>query len=90
MKSIAKFIAELGVNQNWIAANAHFWFAMSFILLAHGSIFAAIAFLVIAGLKEFWFDATFEEPKQSFEDNAIDFTEYALGIVFGFFLSGVL
>ena len=37
----------------------------------------------LAALKEFWFDARYELPKQEFADNALDFAFYFLGLVVG-------
>ncbi|HYX20484.1 MAG TPA: DUF1653 domain-containing protein [Thermoanaerobaculia bacterium] len=39
--------------------------------------FAAVA--VAAAIKEFWYDARYELPKQTFGDNLMDFAFYALG-----------
>jgi len=36
--------------------------------------------LALAAIKEFWFDATYETPKQTFANNATDFGGYSLGI----------
>jgi hypothetical protein len=35
--------------------------------------------VVFALIKEFWYDATYELPKQTFADNAMDFGFYCLG-----------
>jgi hypothetical protein len=36
-----------------------------------------------AAIKEFWYDATYELPKQTFKDNLIDFLFYELGSLVG-------
>jgi hypothetical protein len=47
--------------------------------------------MLAAGLKEFWFDATYEQPHQSFEDNATDFLGYMAGLSLaaGFIAKGI-
>ncbi len=32
-------------------------------------------------LKEFWYDATYEIPHQTFKDNMLDFSMYSVGIL---------
>ena len=85
--SLASWIAKLGMNPTFIAQNAHCWFAYSVLMTAH-LLFPTLAFawlalpaLILAAIKEFWFDATNEVPKQDFSDNATDFSGYALGVV---------
>jgi len=41
--------------------------------------YGVLAIAVWATLKEFWFDATYETPKQSFMNNLTDFLFYGLG-----------
>jgi hypothetical protein len=43
--------------------------------------------LLVAGVKEFWYDANYELPKQSWKDNLMDFSFYALGGLAGVGLS---
>lgn len=43
-------------------------------------LFAAL-FVIYAAVKEFWYDANFELPKQTTFDNVLDFTFYMVGIV---------
>lgn len=79
---IKDMIAKVGVNPYFIAFNAHCWFA-----------FAVMTFLpywptlfvgfVLAGVKEFYFDANFERPHQTFFDNLTDFLGYAAGLLIG-------
>jgi hypothetical protein len=40
----------------------------------------AIGIMVFALVKEFWYDAKYELPKQTFITNLIDFSFYALGV----------
>lgn len=81
---LAAFIAELGENPNFIAFNAHCWFAYAsvFTLASFGvdALPVCAAVIVAAGIKEFWFDATQEkDPPQTFLDNLEDFAGYAGG-----------
>jgi hypothetical protein len=85
--SLTSWIAKLGVNPTFIAQNAHCWFAYSVLITAH-LLFPDLAFawlalpaLALAAIKEFWFDASNEVPKQTFADNATDFSGYVLGVV---------
>lgn len=84
---IARLIAELGEDPLFIAFNAHCWFAFAIVSTAsiHGYPFQAAGICAIAaGLKEFWFDATYEhDPPQTFWDNLEDFGGYAAGIILG-------
>jgi hypothetical protein len=38
----------------------------------------------LAALKEFWYDANYEQPKQAFLDNLLDFSFYLGGILVAF------
>jgi hypothetical protein len=40
----------------------------------------AVGLLGYAALKEFWFDANYEVPHQTFANNMTDFSFYCLGI----------
>jgi hypothetical protein len=39
--------------------------------------------VVAAGVKEFWYDANYELPKQTWQDNLMDFSFYVLGGLVG-------
>ncbi len=39
------------------------------------------AMMLYALLKEFWYDATYEIPRQTFGDNMLDFSMYFLGVL---------
>lgn len=41
--------------------------------------YAAAGMMLWATLKEFWYDANYETPKQSFRNNLTDFSFYGLG-----------
>lgn len=43
----------------------------------------AAPFVLYAGLKEFWYDANYELPRQTALDNWTDFSFYMLGLVLG-------
>jgi hypothetical protein len=42
-----------------------------------------IAMVAYAAIKEFWYDARFETPHQTFTDNLLDFTFYCVGVGIG-------
>lgn len=41
----------------------------------------ALLMALYAGLKEFWYDATYEIPHQTTKDNMLDFSMYVVGIL---------
>lgn len=82
--SLAASIAKVGEDPNFIAFNAHCWFAYAlvFTLAAYGvpTLPVCVVVIVVAGIKEFWFDATQEkDPPQTFADNLEDFAGYVGG-----------
>jgi hypothetical protein len=95
--SLSSFIARVGTNPTFIATMAHAGVAYGVIYTLgqhlHGERFGLVLGLGIlaAGLKEFWFDATYEQPHQSFEDNATDFLGYMAGLSLaaGFIAKGI-
>lgn len=74
-------------NPTFLAQTAHFFGAVSVIMIsnhfwdAKGMWIVASIFVVLAFIKEFWYDLTFELPKQTLIDSVLDFTFYILGIV---------
>jgi hypothetical protein len=78
-------IAKIGQDPDFIAFNAHWGFAY-FVLhfwlsrypAEHWSIIAVA--LVLAAVKEFWFDIRYETA-QTWQDGALDFFGYAVGIM---------
>lgn len=73
----------------YLAQAAHFLGAVSGVLafaaffgLAHVWI-PLVGGVAAAALKEFWYDATYELPKQTWKDNLLDFCFYALGMAVG-------
>lgn len=84
--SLAAFVARIGTNMQFVAFNAHWGVTYALLsMLAHAiptaSIWpGALVVLIAAAVKEFWFDATYESPKQSFADNLEDFAGYAAGV----------
>lgn len=76
--------------QNVTAQVAHFGAAFAIIAvfmlrLPHYSHYGIVGMFVYAGLKEFWYDANYEKPKQSSSANVLDFSMYVAGIVSAFF-----
>jgi hypothetical protein len=81
-------------NPQYLAQIGHFLGGIALILLV--TIFTwkieytSITFItgvVAAAIKEFWYDANYELPKQTWQDNLMDFSFYLLGGVIGFGLS---
>lgn len=82
--SVSSFIAKTGTNPAFIAFNAHCWFAFAVVhavcaLTSAG--WPALIAILLAGIKEFWFDARYEVPVQTLIDNLEDFLGYTVGIV---------
>jgi multisubunit Na+/H+ antiporter MnhB subunit len=65
----------LGAYSVMITAG-HFWGHV-------GCIIAAIVFTALTAVKEFWYDANYEIPKQTNFDNILDFSMYAVGTIIG-------
>jgi ABC-type uncharacterized transport system permease subunit len=83
-------IATIGVNPYFIAFNAHCWFAFAIMTFAHNLSWWAFGVCVLlAGVKEFWFDAHYETPKQTFMDNFTDFLGYLTGLLIGALWAGM-
>jgi hypothetical protein len=78
--SLSTFIAKTGQDPNFIAWQAHMWFA--FAVISVGGVWAIPVAFIAAALKEFWFDVTYED-KQTMTDGLLDFAGYASGIVLG-------
>lgn len=74
-------------DPNFLAASAHFFGAYSVIMTANylwghtACLIAAGAFAITAAAKEFWYDAHYEIPAQTTEDNLFDFSTYMLGVL---------
>ena len=79
MNALTAWIAKKGMDSEFIAGNAHCWFAFS-VVTVFGHAWVGLPFLALAAVKEFWFDANFETPTQTAEDNLIDFGTYLLGV----------
>lgn len=78
---ISTWIARIGSNSQFVAFNAH-W-GVTYFLLHVASPYASLwvlipAVLLLAAMKEFWFDAHYEQG-QTFADNAQDWAGYAIG-----------
>ena len=80
--SLSAFIAKVGVNPVWIAANAHCWFAFA-VVTVFPSWWTVGAGIAIATAKEFVFDARNEVPKQTAFDNWTDLAGYCAGLALG-------
>ena len=47
------------------------------------ALISAALLTLYAGLKEFWYDANYELPKQTTFDNVLDFSMYCVGMTIG-------
>ena len=85
--SLRSVFAKIATNPDFIAFNAHCFFAafcVSTALLLGGSfLWVPIIATILAGIKEFYIDARYETPIQSFMDNLDDFIGYMAGICLG-------
>ena len=77
-------------NPQFLAQIGHSLGGLSIILVTayftHGFIpvlVAAGAIVVAAAIKEFWYDANYELPKQTSTDNWMDFGFYMVGMIVG-------
>jgi hypothetical protein len=72
-------------NPTFLAQSAHFFAAYSVMMTADhfwgktASLITAGIFMAVAAVKEFWYDANYEIPKQTNFDNILDFSGYAVG-----------
>ncbi|MHB8414009.1 MAG: hypothetical protein ACYDB1_01245 [Acidiferrobacteraceae bacterium] len=87
MNKVSTFVAALGENPNFVAFMAH-GFAAAYISsrFPHGlpRLIASGAAVVVAAVKEFWFDLRYEKtPPQTFHDSLLDFIGYMTGLVVG-------
>lgn len=87
---LKKYLTNKWMNDaNVLAQIGHFLGGYGVVLTAAflGGRWAAaslgVALLAYAGVKEFWYDANYEIPKQTDADNWLDFSMYAAGIVIG-------
>lgn len=85
--SISTAIASVGESPNFIAFNAHCWFAFFVVVVVAEFvplIFVLIACLIAAAIKEYWFDLKYEtNPVQTVKDSTMDFLGYLSGICIG-------
>jgi hypothetical protein len=77
LTKLRSLIATVGVNPDFIAFNAHAGFAYAIVHTFGVRLLPVV--LVVAAVKEFWFDANYEVPKQTTQDNVTDFVGYATG-----------
>ena len=81
------WIAKLGQSIQFVAFFAHAGVAALVVEHSTWPQTTAIGILVLAGIKEFWFDAKYEtSPRQTFYDNLGDFAGYLAGAGLGLLL----
>jgi hypothetical protein len=80
--TIKSTFSNIATNPDFIAFNAHCWFAY---MLVHTFHVTWVFWWVLIGsaIKEFYIDKHFESPPQSFMDNLKDWLGYALGSFLG-------
>jgi hypothetical protein len=76
--AIKKFLSVFA-DAKWVGQYSHFAWAYGVVFTFYGD-WTIAAFLAAASIKEFYVDKHFEF-QQSFADNALDFSTYALGVV---------
>lgn len=87
-------------NPQYLAQVGHFLGGLCLMLLAtlaaiiwgHRDVIPCATFgvgLLLAGVKEFWYDMKYELPKQTWADSGMDFCFYALGGMVGVTISGL-
>ena len=85
--SLKSFIARIGTDPQFVAFNAHWGFAFFAVVVAQkygfNAVGVATGIVLTAAVKEFWFDARYEVPKQTFADNLEDFFGYFIGATMG-------
>lgn len=76
-------------NVNFLAQAGHLLAGYAIVLTAAflsgtlAVIIISCLLIVYAALKEFWYDANFESPKQTATDNWLDFSFYIIGMIIG-------
>lgn len=86
-------IATLGQNIQFVAFFAHAGVSYFVIDVAPEPVKMWLAWLIVvlAGIKEFYFDARYEKnPPQTFWDNLEDWLGWSVGVVLGFRLWEIL
>ena len=77
-------IANIGQNIQFVAFWAHFGVAALVVEHSPWPWATCALIVVVAGLKEFWFDATYEKnPPQTFLDNFEDWIGWGVGALAG-------
>lgn len=81
LRRLSALVASLGTDIQFVAFWAHF--GVAYIVVSYlPSWWTAGAIALVAGVKEFVFDARQEKPKQTFLDNLEDWIGYVLGALF--------
>jgi hypothetical protein len=81
---------SITTNVNWVAFNAHGWFAYAIVYTCHASAWVVGGTLIAAALKEFWIDHLYESPAQPFHANFLDFVGYATGVGLAVLVSSII
>jgi len=83
--SIASIVNRLNASSAFVSFNVHSWFACTAVYHVakynHQLVLTAVIFAALTALKEYWFDANYEIPKQTFVDSSIDWGSYLFGTV---------
>jgi hypothetical protein len=88
ISNISAEVATIGQNIQFVAWFAHAGVANFVVQHSFGhQAVLAIVVIVAGGIKEFWFDATYEkDPPQTFLDNFEDWSGWAAGAILGWIL----
>jgi Na+/H+ antiporter NhaD/arsenite permease-like protein len=88
ISNITTEIATTGQNIQFVAFAAHLGIAALVVEHLPDPFYVMLAVFVIAGIKEFVFDAQYEKnPPQTFTDNLQDWLGYAIGACLGYWLA---
>lgn len=84
--NILQKIGQIGESSWFITANAHCWFAFAMMIFFKGNLLAFGAFVIVAAIKEFYFDVHYE-TNQNYVDGLEDFSGYMAGLLVAFIYS---
>ncbi len=92
MKKIIAWIGEIGPSPNFVAFQAHCWYAacmvmVSILLFKITPLMTIIMANASIIWKEFWFDLRYEKPAQTIVDGFRDTEGYECGVLIGIIFS---
>lgn len=72
-------------DPNFLAQSTHFFSAIATVMIISrfwgktAGLIGAGIFIILAAIKEYWYDLVYELPKQSLGDSSLDFIFYLIG-----------